>query len=72
VDVDVTATSDSLYRATMDQLRELNPALARVTSRVDEPTQKGSVIDVVRMITGENSGHNPPDKAYTQTTVAPT
>jgi hypothetical protein len=37
----------------MDQLRELNPALVRV----DEPTQKGSVIDVVRMITGKNSGH---------------
>jgi hypothetical protein len=41
----------------MDQLRELNPALATITFRVDDDTQKGSVIDVICLVTNQQAKH---------------
>ena len=51
-----TNTTTSMSEATLDQLLQMNPALAKFTLRVDKATQKGSVIDVIRMIVGSMSG----------------
>ena len=50
-------STESLSGATLAQLIELNPALGQRTIRVDQQTQKGSVIDVIRLITGLSSAH---------------
>jgi hypothetical protein len=46
-----SAATPSLSDATIDQLFELNPALAHCNLRMDKATQKGSAIDVIRMVT---------------------
>jgi hypothetical protein len=43
-----------LSEATLDQLLQLNPALAQYSIRVDKETQQGSVIDVIRLVTGSD------------------
>lgn len=40
---------------TLDEIKMLNPALSQCKLRIDLPTQKGSVIDVIRMIIGKSS-----------------
>jgi hypothetical protein len=47
----------NMSAATLEQLLELNPTLARCSIRIDKQTQKGSAIDVIRMITSKNSRH---------------
>jgi hypothetical protein len=39
---------------TLDQLLELNPALAQCNIRVDKESQQGSTIDVIRLVTGSD------------------
>jgi hypothetical protein len=51
-----------LSDATLDQLLELNPALAQCNMRVDNETQKGSVFDVIALVSGKNS--NDSNKVY--------
>ena len=53
------AMGDDTYMATatVDQLLQLNPALAQCSIRVDKKTQQGSVIDVIRLMTGSSSGN---------------
>ena len=47
----------SLREATLDQLLQLNPALIHCHIRVDDKTQKGSVIDVICLVTGQPAKH---------------
>jgi hypothetical protein len=42
---------------TLDQLVELNPAFAQCRIRVDVETQKGSAIDVICLVTGQQAKH---------------
>ena len=53
----MTTATTSMCDATLDQLLQLNPALAQCHIRVDQETQKGSVIDVIRLVTGSSSAH---------------
>jgi hypothetical protein len=50
---DTTSLSD----ATIEELLHLNPALVHCNIRTDDKTQKGSVIDVVCLVTGKKSRH---------------
>ena len=54
----MTTATASLGDATLDQLLQLNPALAQYHIRVDQETQKGSVIDVIRLVTGCSSSNS--------------
>jgi citrate lyase gamma subunit len=49
--------SDVVTEETIDALLSENPALNRIPVRIDKGTQKGSVIDIIRMITGQSSNH---------------
>ena len=42
---------------TLEELFEANPALKQTKIRIDKATQKASVIDVIRLITGKKSGY---------------
>ena len=42
-------------QSTVDTLMNENPALSQIKIRVDKESQKASVVDVVRMVTGQNA-----------------
>ena len=47
----------SLATLTLDEFKETYPTFANLKLRVDQATQKASVIDVIRFITGYKSGN---------------
>jgi hypothetical protein len=49
--------SDVVTKDKIDALLSENPALNRFPFRIDKSTQKASVIDIIRMITGKDSRH---------------
>ena len=40
---------------TLEEIASVNPALANAKIRIDRATQQASVIDVIRLITGQNT-----------------
>jgi hypothetical protein len=50
--------SDIVTKETIDALLAENPGLNRIPIRIDKETQKASVIDVVRMITGKSANES--------------
>jgi hypothetical protein len=49
--------SSCVTKETIDALLSENPALNRFPVKIDNATQKGCVVDVIRMITGQGSSH---------------
>jgi hypothetical protein len=50
-------SNTSFSNTTLEQMLELNPALAQCNIRVHKESQQGSTIDVIRLVTGLSSAH---------------